>query len=62
MNIFEEQPEIPLGLGMALASNPYSMTSFAQMTNEQKRAIIERTNGIESKEEMQAFVSTFSLE
>ena len=62
MNLFTKPPEIPLGLGMALAANPYSMSSFTAMTNEQKKDVIERTNSINSKAEMEAFVSTLSAE
>jgi len=62
MNLFEEQPEIPMDLGMALASNPYSMNNFALMTNAQKQAVIEQTRSIESKSEMEAFVRTLSAE
>ena len=60
MSLFTDPPEIPMGLGMALASNPYSMANFATMTDEQKRAVINRTQSIKSKEEMEAFVSTLS--
>ena len=62
MNLFKDEPEIPLGLGMALASNPYSMNNFSQMTTEQKQAVIDRTNSINSKTEMEALVRTLSAE
>ena len=62
MNSFTKPPEIPLGLGMALAANPFSMSNFAAMTNEQKQDVIERTKSINSKSEMQAFVQTLSAE
>ena len=62
MNLFTDPPEIPLGLGIALAANPYSMNSFAAMTNEQKQAVIDRTQSIKSKAEMEAFVSTLSAD
>lgn len=47
-----------MGLGMALASNPYAMNNFSQMTNAQKRDVVERTNGINSKKDMDRFVQT----
>lgn len=62
MSIFSEPPEIPLGLGMALASNPYAMNNFSALTNEQKQAVIDRTHEINSKKEMEAFVRTLSAE
>lgn len=62
MNEFSNSPEIPMGLGMALASNPYAMNSFAQMTNAQKRTVIDRTNGINSKNDMELFVQSLSSE
>ena len=62
MGILSGPPEVPLGLGMALAKNPPSMESFAKMTNEQKKAIIEHTHSINSPQEMQSFVQTLSAE
>lgn len=60
MSIFSEPTEIPLGLGIALASNPYAMNNFSQMTSEQKRNVIERTQSIDSKLDMEIFVQSFS--
>lgn len=60
MNLFTDPPEIPMGLGMELASNPYSMANFAAMTDEQKQAVINRAQNVKSKEEMEAFVSMLS--
>ncbi|MGI5985307.1 MAG: hypothetical protein GXY01_01105 [Clostridiales bacterium] len=62
MNIFSQPTEMPMGLGMALMKNPNAMNSFSAMTNEQKRAVIERTHSINSKEEMEAYVRTLSIE
>ena len=59
MDELSKSPEIPMGLGMALASNPYAMNNFSQMTNAQKSEIIERTNSINSKKDMELFVQTF---
>ncbi len=58
MDDLTKSPEIPLGLSMALASNPYAMNNFSQMTNAQKRDVIERTNSISSKKDMERFVQT----
>ncbi len=62
MSILSDEWEVPLGLGMALAANPYSMSNFAAMTNEQKQEVINRAQSVKSKAEMEAFVSTLSVE
>ncbi len=62
MNRNNKSPEIPLGLGMALAKNPPAMENFAKMTNEQKRSVISRTHGITSSQEMESFVRSFISE
>ena len=59
MDELSKSPEIPMGLGMALASNPYAMNNFSQMTDAQKWEIIERTNSISSKKDMELFVQSF---
>lgn len=53
-------PEMPLGLGMALAQNLDAMNLFASMTKEQQQRIIEHTHTINSKQEMNAFVQSIS--
>ena len=59
MDELSKSPEIPMGLGMALSSNPYAMNNFSQMTNAQKREIIELTNSISSTKDMELFVQSF---
>lgn len=49
-------PEMPMGLGMALAQNLVAMDRFAAMTEAQKRTIIEGTHQIQSRKDMQLFV------
>ena len=51
-------PEMPMGLGMALAQDMSYMNKFASLSAEEKRRIIERTHSIRSKEEMQVFVES----
>lgn len=51
-------PEIPMGLGMALAQNLPAMNYFSGLPAEPKQAIISQTGSIQSKEEMQSFVSS----
>lgn len=52
-------PEIPMGLGMALAQNSEAMHRFEQLTQEQKQQVIEHTHSISSKQEMQSYVQSF---
>ena len=53
-------PEIPMGLGMALAQNRDAMDRFAAMTPAAQQAVIEHTHQITSKKEMQAYVATLT--
>lgn len=62
MDLFFGQPEIPVGLGMALTKYPSAMDSFSMMTKQQRQAIIERTQSINSPAEMEAFVRRLSAE
>jgi hypothetical protein len=55
-------PELPMGLGIALAKNPPAMNRFTQMTKVQKQAVIEKTHSITSPAEMQAFVENLTVE
>lgn len=58
-----EGPEIPMGLGMALAQNLGMMERFAALPEEQKRQVIDGTHDVHSKKEMQAYVhSLFGTE
>jgi len=58
MKNYANGPEIPLGFGMALAQNREAMNRFAGLSGAEQQALIERTHGIRSKEEMQAFVQS----
>lgn len=58
MTNYVNGPEIPMGLGMALAENLNAMEYFASLSPAQQRAIIEHTHQIRSKQEMRAFVQS----
>jgi len=60
MQNYVNGPEIPLGLGMALAQNGDALTHFAALSAERKQEIIEHTHGISSKNEMRAFVNSIA--
>ena len=62
MNFFTKQPEMPLGLGMALMKNPDALNHYSKMSNEQKRAVIENTHSINNKADMQAYVETLAIQ
>ena len=56
MNNNSNQPDIPLGLGIALTQNPDAFTKFAALSNDGKLKIIEQTHSVNSKGEMRDFV------
>ena len=49
-------PDVPMGLGMALAKDLEAMSYFSSLSPAQQQAIIDRTHSIQSKQEMQQFV------
>lgn len=56
MKTHSQGPELPLGLGMALAQNLQAMRHFSNLSNEAQQALIDQTHSIGSKQEMRAFV------
>ena len=58
MSNYTNNPEIPMGLGMALAQNLDAMNRFAALPAEAKLRVIEGAHSIRSKEEMQAFMQS----
>ncbi len=56
MKTHSQGPELPLGLGMALAQNLQAMRHFSSLSNEAQQALIDQTHSIRSKQEMRAFV------
>ncbi|WP_087302949.1 YdeI/OmpD-associated family protein [Anaerotruncus colihominis] len=58
MTNYVNGPEIPMGLGMALAENLNAMEYFASLSPAQQQAVIERTHQIRSKQEMRSFVQS----
>lgn len=49
-------PEMPQGLGMALAQNIDAMNYFSSLPSEKQHRIIDATHSIQSKKEMEIFV------
>lgn len=58
---YANNPEMPMGLGMALAQNLQAMEYFAALPSEQQQNVIEQTHGIRSKAEMQQFVQNLPV-
>ena len=57
MDHYLSNPEIPMGLGMALAQNVSAMERFAAMSEQEQQQIVSLTHSIESKSEMRDFVN-----
>jgi len=50
--------ELPLGFAMALAKNPQAMQKFSNLSEAQKKQIIDGTHNMHSKDEMQQYVNS----
>ncbi|MCI8370810.1 MAG: hypothetical protein HFI75_00150 [Lachnospiraceae bacterium] len=50
--------DMPLGFSFTLATNQEAMASFANMSESEKRQVIEAARSIETKHEMQSFVDS----
>lgn len=48
---------LPAGFGMALAANAEAMDSFARLSDEQKKKVLDGTQYIRSKLEMRNYVN-----
>ena len=53
---------VPLGLGMALMHNSFAMGYFSELTEEERKDVIERTHSVNSKDEMRTFVDSLGKE
>ena len=49
--------DLPLGFGMALAQQPDAMNKISNMTEDEQNRILSEIHNIDSKQEMQSFVS-----
>ena len=54
------QPAIPVGLGMALVHNQQALTKVSARTGEGSRAGLAGVHGIDSRQEMRAYVDRFA--
>lgn len=58
MTNYANGPEIPMGLGMALAQDNGAMDYFASLSHEEQQRIIDHTHQINSRQEMQQYVNS----
>lgn len=49
---------LPVGLGLAFATNREAMDRFADMSDDEKKEFIERSRGVMSKKEMEHLVGS----
>lgn len=56
MNNYVDNPEMPLGLGIALAQNITAMNYFASLPKSKQQEVIDGTHKIQSKQEMRQYV------
>lgn len=52
--------EMPIGLGFGLAANEEAMEHFSNMSDNEKRQVIEASRSIKSKNDMESFVNKIS--
>ncbi len=52
--------KVPLGFGMALVRNFDAMNRYSAMTEEQKKAILERAHNAGSEQEMNQIVNSLT--
>ena len=63
MNISKDkifEPDIPMGLDIALAKNKKAFDYFHSLTEAAQKQIIDHTHTIASKEEMQAYADSLA--
>ena len=53
------RPEVPFGLGYALAMNNKALKKFAELSEEHRKEVISESRNMLSKQEMRNFVDTF---
>lgn len=52
--------DLPIGLGLAFASNRTAMERFVDMTDNEKEEFIERSRSVMSKREMEGLVGSLA--
>ncbi len=62
MHEMNKRPEVPLGLGYALAMNNKALERFAKLSEEHRKQVIEESRGIVSKQEMRNYVNSIGTD
>lgn len=50
--------DMPIGFGLSLAANAKSMEAFANMTDAEKQATVEKSRQMHSREDMERYVDS----
>jgi len=50
--------DLPIGFGLSLATNEMSMAAFAEMNDEQKQAVVDKSRTMQSRVDMERFVNS----
>ena len=53
-----EGGEMPIGFGLSLAANAKSMEAFANMTDAEKQATVEKSRQMHTRTDMEQFVNS----
>ena len=53
-----EGGHMPIGFGLSLAANEKSMEAFANMTDEEKNAAVEKSRQMQTRADMERFVNS----
>jgi len=52
--------DMPIGFGLSLAANAKSMEAFAQMSDAEKGATVEKSRQMQTRADMERFVNSLS--
>lgn len=52
--------KIPIGFGMALAVNELAMNAYSALTEEQKKAILDKAHNVRSEKEIHDLVASLA--
>ena len=50
--------DLPIGFGLSLAANEKSMAAFAEMNDEQKQAVVDKSRTMQTRVDMENFVNS----
>ena len=51
---------LPIGFGLSLAANIKSMQVFANMSDEEKKKVVQQSRQMQTREDMETFVNQLS--